>query len=51
MQNISEWINKCLNDTEEWVSELDITGVEQKKKKNEKKWEQFWRLLKQYQVH
>ena len=38
MQNIPEWINKCLNDTEEWVSELEdkgveITGVEQGKKK------------------
>jgi len=57
MQNIPEWINKCLNDTEVWVSELEykgveITGGEQKKeKKNEKKWEQFYRPLKQYQVH
>ena len=53
MQNIPEWINKCLNDTEVWVSELEykgveITGGEQKKeKKNEKKWEQFYRPLKQ----
>ena len=46
MQNIPEWINKCLNDTEEWVSELEdkgveITGVEQGKKKNEENWKQF----------
>ena len=57
MQNIPEWINKCLNDTEVWVSELEykgveITGGEQKKeKKNEKKWELSKRSLWKHLMH
>ena len=46
--------NSRLNDTEEWINELEervVRITEAEKKKDEKKWGQFQRPLKQHQVY